>query len=56
VLVTRGLSNRQIAQELVVTERTAEGHVGHTLARLGFRSRAQLAAWAVAQGLAPRHA
>jgi non-specific serine/threonine protein kinase len=53
VLVARGLSNREIATALTVTERTAEGHVGRALARLGFRSRAQLAAWATAQGLAP---
>jgi non-specific serine/threonine protein kinase len=51
VLVARGLSNREIAAALTITERTAEGHVGHALARLGLRARAQLAAWATAQGL-----
>jgi non-specific serine/threonine protein kinase len=51
-LVAQGLSNRQIAVRLTITERTAENHVRHMLARLGFRSRAQIAAWAVAHDLA----
>jgi DNA-binding NarL/FixJ family response regulator len=52
VLVAQGLSNREIADRLTITERTAENHVRHVLARLGFRSRAQIAAWAVAHELA----
>jgi pimeloyl-ACP methyl ester carboxylesterase len=47
-LVAQGFSNRQIADELVITERSAESHVERIRARLGFRSRAQLAAWYVA--------
>jgi pimeloyl-ACP methyl ester carboxylesterase/DNA-binding CsgD family transcriptional regulator len=47
-LVSQGLSNRQIAEELVITERSAESHVERIRARLGFRSRAQIAAWYVA--------
>lgn len=47
-LVARGWSNRQIADELVITERSAESHVERIRTRLGFRSRAQLAAWYVA--------
>lgn len=47
-LVARGLSNRQIADELVISERTAESHVERIRERLGFRSRAQVAAWYVA--------
>ena len=47
-LVARGWTNRQIADELVITERSAESHVERIRARLGFRSRAQLAAWYVA--------
>lgn len=43
--VADGKSNRTIAEELVVTERTVEGHVSNILAKLGFRSRAQIAAW-----------
>jgi non-specific serine/threonine protein kinase len=52
-LVARGLSNRQIAAELSITERTAENHVEHILTKLGFRSRAQVAAWVVERALAP---
>ena len=44
-LVSEGLSNRQIAERLVITERSAESHVERIRARLGFRSRAQIAAW-----------
>jgi predicted ATPase/DNA-binding CsgD family transcriptional regulator len=51
VLVARGLTNRDIASRLVIAERTAEGHVQSVLNKLGFNSRAQIAAWAVAQGL-----
>jgi non-specific serine/threonine protein kinase len=51
-LVARGMSNRAIAEELVVTLRTAEAHVTHILAKLSFNSRAQIAAWAVDRGLA----
>ncbi|WP_416566604.1 protein kinase domain-containing protein [Nocardia testacea] len=46
-LVARGLSNRQIANELVVSPRTAQGHVENILTKLGFTSRAQIAAWIV---------
>jgi predicted ATPase/DNA-binding CsgD family transcriptional regulator len=44
-LVAQGLSNRQIASKVVISQRTAEGHVEHILAKLGFTSRAQIAAW-----------
>jgi pimeloyl-ACP methyl ester carboxylesterase/DNA-binding CsgD family transcriptional regulator len=47
-LVAQGWTNRQIADELVITERSAESHVERIRARLGFRSRAQVAAWYVA--------
>jgi pimeloyl-ACP methyl ester carboxylesterase len=47
-LVVKGWSNRQIAQELVISERSAESHVERIRTRLGFRSRAQIAAWYVA--------
>ncbi|GGL03195.1 hypothetical protein GCM10011588_17380 [Nocardia jinanensis] len=46
-LVAQGLSNRQIATELVVSPRTAQGHVENILTKLGFTSRAQIAAWIV---------
>ncbi|WP_433560449.1 protein kinase domain-containing protein [Nocardia sp. CA-151230] len=44
-LVAGGLTNKQIATRLVISQRTAQGHVEHILAKLGFTSRAQIAAW-----------
>jgi predicted ATPase/DNA-binding CsgD family transcriptional regulator len=49
-LVTRGVTNRQIGEALVITEGTAALHVKNALAKLGFTSRAQLASWATARG------
>ncbi|WP_308166643.1 protein kinase domain-containing protein [Nocardia albiluteola] len=46
-LVAQGLSNKQIAAKLVISQRTAEGHIEHILTKLGFTSRAQIAAWVV---------
>lgn len=54
-LIAGGLSNRQIAERLVITERTAANHVQNILAKLSFRSRAQIAAWAVENGLGTAH-
>jgi predicted ATPase/class 3 adenylate cyclase/DNA-binding CsgD family transcriptional regulator len=51
VLVARGLTNREIAAALTITQRTANNHVEHILTKLGFHSRVRLAAWAVQQGL-----
>lgn len=48
-LVADGLSNREIAERLVVSQRTAETHVQNVLSKLGFRSRAQVARWVVDQ-------
>ena len=45
-LVARGLTNKQIGQNLYVSERTAENHVQHILTKLGLRNRSQIAAWA----------
>ena len=53
-LVAQGLTNRQIGDALVISEGTARVHVAHVLAKLGFHSRVQVAAWAAAHGvLAP---
>ncbi|WP_460351492.1 ATP-binding protein [Actinoallomurus acanthiterrae] len=43
-LVAEGRSNKEIAAALVISQRTAEGHVEHILRKLGFTSRAQIAA------------
>ena len=45
-LVAQGLSNKQIAAKLVVSERTAEYHILNILNKLGFNSRTQIASWA----------
>jgi DNA-binding CsgD family transcriptional regulator len=50
--VARGCSNREIAEALVLGDRTIETHVSNILAKLGFTSRVQIAAWAVEHGLA----
>jgi DNA-binding CsgD family transcriptional regulator len=50
-LVARGLTNEQIARELVISPATARAHVEHVLGRLDLHSRAQVAAWATAHGL-----
>jgi non-specific serine/threonine protein kinase len=52
-LVACGLTNRQVAERLVVGDRTVESHVRSSLGKLGFRSRFQLAEWAAQHGLAP---
>jgi non-specific serine/threonine protein kinase len=44
-LLARGSRNREIGQELVISERTAEWHVANVLAKLGLESRAQLVHW-----------
>jgi DNA-binding CsgD family transcriptional regulator len=52
-LVAQGLSNREIAEALVIAPRTAEGHVERILSKLGFTSRAQIAAWVAENRAAP---
>jgi DNA-binding CsgD family transcriptional regulator len=49
-LVADGLTNRQLAERLSITERSAESHVERIRLRLGFGSRSQIAAWYVATG------
>ena len=46
-LVAEGLTNRQIAQRLFISERTAQNHVQHILTKLGFTTRSQISAWRV---------
>jgi DNA-binding CsgD family transcriptional regulator len=54
-LVGSGRSNRDIASTLVITEATVEVHVKHILGKLGFRSRSQVAVWAVEHNLTERN-
>jgi pimeloyl-ACP methyl ester carboxylesterase/DNA-binding CsgD family transcriptional regulator len=51
VLLARGLTNRQIAEDLAISVATVERHVANLFNKLGHRSRAQVAAWAVEHGL-----
>ena len=50
-LIARGLTNRQIADALVITEGTVANHVNHIFNKLGCTSRAQIAVWASENGL-----
>ena len=50
-MLARGLSNRLIAETLVLSPRTVESHVQSILMKLGLTSRTQVAAWALANGL-----
>ena len=51
-LVAEGLSNPQIAARLVISVRTAQGHVENILRKLGFSSRSMIAAWVTQRRLA----
>jgi DNA-binding NarL/FixJ family response regulator len=53
-LIAQGKTSREIADLLVVSERTAESHVNNILGKLGFTSRAQIAAWVVERRLTER--
>jgi DNA-binding CsgD family transcriptional regulator/tetratricopeptide (TPR) repeat protein len=51
ILLAQGLTNKQVAAELVLSTATVRSHVEHILTKLDLRSRAQIAAWASQQGL-----
>jgi predicted ATPase/DNA-binding CsgD family transcriptional regulator len=51
MLIAQGHTNRQIAEQLVISEWTVDTHVRHILTKLNVRSRTQVAAWATEQGL-----
>ena len=46
-LVAAGLTNREIAERLIISPRTVESHVDHIKAKLGFARRARIVAWAL---------
>jgi non-specific serine/threonine protein kinase len=48
-LIAQGLSNKEVAARLTISERTVEGHVEQIRNKLGFNSRVQIAAWVVRQ-------
>ncbi len=50
-LIADSLTGREIAEALVIAEATAVRHVANILNKLGLRSRAQVAVWAVQRGL-----
>ncbi len=51
LLVTEGLTNGGIAEELYISTKTASVHVSNILAKLGMTSRAEIAAWVAAGNL-----
>ncbi len=53
-LVADGLSNRSIAERLIIGQRTVETHVENILNKLGFHSRSEIAAWAARRAAQPR--
>jgi NarL family two-component system response regulator LiaR len=52
-LVARGLSNREIAETLVISEKTVKTHVSSLLSKLNLEARTQLAIYAIRHGMAP---
>ena len=48
-LVARGLTNRRIAAELSLSERTVDNHVANILKKLGLRSRKEVTYWVIEQ-------
>ena len=50
-LVAQGKSNREIAEALVISEKTAKAHVSNILGKLGLEDRTQMAIYAIKHGL-----
>jgi ATP/maltotriose-dependent transcriptional regulator MalT len=54
-LVARGLSNPQIAEQLVISRRTADRHISNILDKLGYTTRGQIAVWAFERKASATH-
>ncbi len=50
-LIAQGMTNKEIAESLIIAEKTARNHVSRILTKLGLTRRSQAAAWAVKTGL-----
>lgn len=50
-LIGRGLNNKEIADELIITEGTVKNHVSNVIAKLELRDRTQVAIFAVQRGI-----
>jgi predicted ATPase/DNA-binding CsgD family transcriptional regulator len=55
-LLAEGLTNREIADRLVITQRTVASHIEHILEKLGFASRHQVGVWVAEHGIQAEHA
>jgi DNA-binding NarL/FixJ family response regulator len=53
-LLARGLSNAEIAKELVIETSTVKSHLGRVMAKIGVRDRLQTVVWAYQNGIAPQ--
>ncbi|MEU6268012.1 response regulator transcription factor [Saccharopolyspora shandongensis] len=53
-LVAQGFTNKKIAATLAISQRTVDAHVEHIMVKLGFTSRAQIAAWITENLTKPR--
>jgi DNA-binding CsgD family transcriptional regulator len=53
VLVARGATNRQVAQRLAISPKTAGSHIEHIYVKIGVSSRAAAALFAIQHGLVP---
>src|SRR5919202_1011402 len=51
LLIARGRTTREIAEQLTITERTVDTHADRIRAKLGLRSRAEIVAWVLAKGV-----
>jgi len=50
-LIVQGKTNREIAEELVLSKRTVEKHVANILSKLGLTSRSQIVRWMLENNL-----